>query len=185
MRIHRPFRSVVGNRSWATVHLATRTPVEQPSVTQPTNFDGVATTRAALAVAPVHGETGPIAIDRAGRRVQVHLQDLAGRGDDPFHVGAAEHGYRRKRMLLTGPEDFAAEHVADAPGDLLIQQCVGDGRIEVGIPAESIDGGAQVRVADAEVGAGGPEPGMSVGVELSVRLDGASAETDCRKAVDR
>src|SRR3954454_15296374 len=99
MRIHRTFGSVVGNGSWPTVHLATGTPVEQPSVSQPTNFDGVAATRAALAVAPIDGETGAIAIDGRRRPVQVHLEHLAGRGDDPFHVGATEHRYRRKRML--------------------------------------------------------------------------------------
>src|SRR4051794_28830714 len=185
MRVHRAFDRVVGNGSWSAVHLATRTPVEQPSMlAEPTDFDGVAATRATLPIAAVDGKTGAMAIDRRGWPVQMHIEHLAGRGHDPFHVGLAEHRYRREWVLLARPEDLAAEHVADAPGNVLIEQCVGNRRIEVGVPAQGIDRGAEVRVADTEVGARRPETRVSVCVELPVRLDGASAETHGQEPVD-
>ena len=88
-------------------------------------------------------------------------------------------------MLPAGPQDLAAKHVADSAGNLLIEQGLGDGRIEIGVAAQRLDRGAEVGVTAHRGPAPATEPGMAMGVELAVGLDGASAEAHRGERVDR
>ena len=86
--------------------------------------------------------------------------------------------------MLTRPQDLAAKHVADATGHLLIEQCVGDRRIEVGVVAQSLDRGVDVGCRATQIGPEATEPGVSMGVELAIGLDGAGTEADGGERVD-
>jgi hypothetical protein len=64
MRIHRPFRFVIGNDSWTAVHLTAGAPVQQPGmVPEATNFYRVPATRAPLAIAAIDGEAAAMTVD--------------------------------------------------------------------------------------------------------------------------
>jgi hypothetical protein len=80
-----------------------------------------------------------------------------------------------------GPQDFAAEHVADTPGDVLIEQRFGDRCIEIGDTGTAPRQRAEVGMLDTEIGPRRPEAGMAMGVELAVGLDRSSVEAHRRE----
>ncbi len=99
-------------------------------------------------------------------------------------VAAAEHRHGCQRMLSAGPQDLAAIHVADTTGDLLIEQRLGDRRIEIVVAAQRFDRGVEVRRVDAQIGAAAAEARMAMRVELAVRLDGTGTEAHCSEGID-
>ena len=124
------------------VHLAAGAPVQQPGVlAESAHLDGVATSGAALAVAAVDRQA---TLGRGGgdaRRVR-RLATQHGRGrrvDELRAVGRVERRDRGERVHLARPQHLAAVHVADAAGDVLVEQHLGDRRRLVVVVVQPVD----------------------------------------------
>ena len=106
--------------------LTARAPVQDPVVVaHPTALDRLVTSMAVLAVAAVDGEpTGDVGLGDTLAAAEVGAQHAGGRVDDLHAIGGVQRLHLGERAELARPQDLAAEHVADAAGDVLVELVV-------------------------------------------------------------
>ena len=143
-----------------------------------THLDGVTAPSAALPVAAVHGETTlDVGSGHPTDPTEVGTQH-AGRGhDQATTVVLAERGHGREGMHRLGPEDLAAIDVPDPAGDVLVEQCLCDGGVTLGVVVQPTHALLEQFVRGrAQIGPERTEAGMPVDVELAICLDHRGAE---------